>query len=223
MLAKRNAGSEYVTPGKACQRGIGAVSVVSNIYHPRFCFANKRQVNTLPDVEKILNSMSQNEMQDSLEGLRLLSKDPEAISLDLLSNMKSDLRVQDRALTNQFENTHSLTNIQLLDALCTRVSEESYALNFDYFSFHKRCTLLLKSVYDEFKDEVSGTGGAELDWTVGELPVVPYWIFKMLEDEEKKAEVLERLSKVMKGIVVEEGSKEVFALREFLDGGRLGS
>jgi len=55
------------------EHSIGAVSVVSNIYHERFCFARKKQIQNLPDIEKILNSLSQSEIDDSLLGLRLLA------------------------------------------------------------------------------------------------------------------------------------------------------
>jgi hypothetical protein len=124
-------------------------------------------------------------------------------------------RPADRALTTQFQRTHALTNTQLLDVLCTRVMQESYALNFDYFSFHTRCMLLLKAVYDEFEEEVKEVDGV-LDWGCAELPVVPHWLFKWMEDEVKRLGVVERLSKVMKGVVEKEGMREITALRSFL-------
>jgi hypothetical protein len=92
--------------------------------------------------------------------------------------------------------------------------QESYTLNFDYFSFHTRCMLLLKSVYAEFEGEVNEEGDA-LDWGSGELPVLPYWLFKWMGYEERRGSVVERLGRVMCG-VEEEGRKEIEALRAFL-------
>jgi hypothetical protein len=98
--------------------------------------------------------------------------------------------------------------MQLLDVLRTRAMQESYALNFDYFSFHTRCMLLLKAAHGEFEKEVKEA--------FGELPVVPHWLFKWMEDEGKRMGVMERLSKVMKGVVEKEGIREIVALRSFL-------
>jgi hypothetical protein len=97
--------------------------------------------------------------------------------------------------------------------------QESYTLNFDYFSFHTRCMLLLKAVYEEFEEEVKEECGA-LDWGSGELPVLPYWLFKWMGEETIKESILERLGRVMKGVVEEEGRKEIEALRSFLTKGR---
>ena len=109
--------------------------------------------------------------------------------------------------------------------MCSRVSEESYALNFDYFSFHKRCTRVLQAVCDEFRKEVKqvveSMGADDLDAEAGELPIVPYVVFELLLNEERRGEAIERLSKAMAGMVKEGGGREVLALREFLGSGRV--
>jgi hypothetical protein len=51
--------------------------------------------------------------------------------------------------------------------------QESYALNFHYFSYYTCCMLLLKAVHDEFEKEVKELDG-ELDWGSAELLVVPH-------------------------------------------------
>jgi hypothetical protein len=128
-------------------------------------------------VEKVLNSIAENEMQDSLEGLRLLSVNSMAsLSLEAPSAPSAEDRTvaictplaqtSTQALTRQFEKTHALTNVQLLDLHCTRISQESYALNFDYFALHERCMVLLKALYEEFKQEIVERDG-ELDWKRG--------------------------------------------------------
>lgn len=208
MLAQLRAGHYMVSPDNISQRGIGAVSVVSSMYHERFCYDHRRKVHNLPEVEQILNSSSQKELERSLCGLRLLVESPSSTTLTT--------QAPDRALTTQFEETRTLTKIQLLETLCARVSEESYALNFDYFSFHERCTLLLQGVYEEFKSEVVEISGQELDGGSGELPCGAYWIFKLMEDAEKKDMVLERLGRVMEGVVREESGNVIADLREFL-------
>jgi hypothetical protein len=119
-------------------------------------------------------------------------------------------------LTAQLQSTHALTNVQLLDALCQRISQESYTLNFDYFSFHSHCMLLLKAVYDEFKLEIKRAGRG-IDWGNAELPIVPHYVFQLMEeDEEKRVGVVERLRQVMEPTVIGEGCRELFALRGFL-------
>ena len=242
MITQRqaNGGSENTTiirPRKAEQRGIAPVSIVSAEYWERFCFAHNQHIRTLPDVEKILNSITQNEMEHSLAGLYLLglstpqplslgnssTKTPLALSSNgvVTDRLPSPEPSSSRVITAQFQNTHSLTSIQLLDTLCSRISQESYALAFDYFSFHTRCTLLLKSIYDEFEKEIVELDG-ELDWGSAEMPVVPHWLFKLMEDDGKRDDVVGRLAKCTKRTVEREGTKEVFAVREVLSGGGKG-
>ena len=80
--------------------------------------------------------------------------------------------------------------------------------------------LLLKAVYEEFKKEIVEKDD-ELDWGRGELPVVPYWIFGMLEDEGLRGNVVGRLEGAMGKTVREEGSHEVLRVREFLGGSKV--
>jgi len=81
-----------------------------------------------------------------------------------------------------------------------------------------RCTLLLKGVYEEFESEIKELDD-ELHWGRGELPVALHWIFAIMEDEGKRASVIKRLGKATKEVVREEGSREIFAVREYLAGG----
>ena len=203
-----------MAPGKVGSRGISQVSVVSQMYWNRFCFGHKQPVSTLPDVENILNIISQNELEGSLSGLRILgTTTPQPLAIVARDAYE---HTSNRALTDQFQKTHMLTNIQLLDVLCSRVSQESYALNFDYFSFHTRCTLVLDTVAKEFEKEIEEMGGEKLDWRSGELPVAPHWLFKMMQDAKKKDDVLDRITGAIEKVIQEVGSREIFAVREFL-------
>jgi hypothetical protein len=230
MIAQRKSGGVMtIMPKGVKERGIAPIPGVSAEYWERMCFAHKERVHTLPDVEKVLNSIAENEMQHSLAGLRLLgSSTSQVLSLPAAEAPLTPLaqarafenRVpvaqssSNRALTNQFERTHTLTNVQLLHVLVTRISQESYALNFDYFSLHERCMLLLKAVYEEFKKEVVERDD-ELDWGRAELPVLPHWLFEMLQDDKVKGGTLSRLEKAMEPFVKEEGDHEVLRVREF--------
>ena len=78
--------------------------------------------------------------------------------------------------------------------------------------------LLLKAVYEEFKKEIIERDD-ELDWGRAELPILPHWLFEMLQDDKMKGDVLLRLEKTMEPIVKEQGSHEVLRVREFLGGG----
>jgi len=213
MLSLRGSGSgnNIIKPKNVHERGIAPVSIVSLQFHHRFCFAHKQPVKTLPAIEKVLNKSAEEEIARSLQGLRELENGAvPARNLDGEENS---------ALMAQFESTGTLTTTQLLSALCTRISQETYTLNFDYFSFHMRCMHLLQAVYMEFKKEVDKKYG-ELDWGAAELPVVPAYVFGALKGgtDKKREEIVERLGKSMEGIVRGEGNKEVLALREFWGG-----
>ena len=90
------------------------------------CFgrSNNSKLHTLPAVEKVLNQIIENEMQDSLEGLRVLaSPSPSKDSTDsgaspylpeaALGSCAPTVQTSNRALTSQFQKTHALTNIQV--------------------------------------------------------------------------------------------------------------
>ena len=230
MVKQRQAGStRTLMPTKFHERGIGPIPGVSAEYWDRMCFGREKQLYTLPAVEKVLNSIAEDEMQHSLEGLRLLGSStdtlvpPAEAAITPLGQergliQRSPPSSSNGALTRQFQRTHALTNVQLLHVLCTRISQESYALNFDYFALHERCMMLLKAVYEEFKKEILERDD-ELDWGTGDLPVLPHWLFEMLQDEEMRGEVLGRLEKVMAPMIEEEGSHEVTGVREFVGGG----
>ncbi|TVY68961.1 hypothetical protein LSUE1_G008498 [Lachnellula suecica] len=214
MISQRGSGKNVIIPRRLYERGIAPVSIVSTQFHNRFCFAHSNPVKTLPDVERLLNATAEDEIEQSLSGLRLLEGSSSTKSQ--LSRLEQD---SNKELTNQFQGTHALMPTQLLSALATRVSQENYALNFDYFSFHVRCMHILQSVYKEFKVEIDAEHG-ELDWGKGELPVVPAWIFGALERaygsaSSEREEIAQRLGTAMQGIVNEEGGREINALKNF--------
>jgi hypothetical protein len=66
--------------------------------------------------------------------------------------------------------------------------------------------LLLKAMYEDFEEEVKEEGSA-LDWGSGELPVLPYWLFKWMGEERRRESVVEMLGRVMKVVVEEEGRR----------------
>lgn len=102
---------------------------------------------TLSAVEHILSTTAQSEISHSLSGLRLLEAGESSTAFkNELDRKEPELN---QSLTAQFEATHTLTEVQLLDALADRISQERYTLNFDYFSFHVRCMHLLQTVYLE--------------------------------------------------------------------------
>ncbi|CZR62083.1 uncharacterized protein PAC_11980 [Phialocephala subalpina] len=72
MEQRHLSSSGVMAPKKLHERGIGPVSVVSTQYHNRFCFAHDHRVETLPDVERILNESAEDEIEYSLSRLRLL-------------------------------------------------------------------------------------------------------------------------------------------------------
>jgi hypothetical protein len=139
MMAQRTASMSrpIIRPRNVEKRGIAPVSIVSEQYHQRFCFAHTRPIDTLPQVEALLNNIADQEIESSLSGLRLLE------ATNGPSNGKSQSRItngesspsiangegrstmstgamsiyqpQDQnrapgALTAQFQRTHALTN-----------------------------------------------------------------------------------------------------------------
>lgn len=217
MEQRHLSSSGVMAPKKLHERGIGPVSVVSTQYHNRFCFAHDHRVETLPDVERILNESAEDEIEYSLSRLRLLEGPDAPGPSKAIISYEPAQQDSSRTLTNQFQRTHALTNTQLLHALCTRVSREAYTLNFDYFSFHMRCMNLLKAVYEEFADEIKEVEG-KLDWGKGELPLVPHYVFGWMQDESRRKSVCKRLRKAMDKIVREEGTRELTDLRGFIGG-----
>ncbi|CAG8972647.1 hypothetical protein HYALB_00011386 [Hymenoscyphus albidus] len=110
-----------------------------------------------------------------------------------------------------------LTETQLLSALCTRLQQEAYTLNFDYFTFHIRCMRFLKALYEEFRVEIIEEDG-ELIERRGELNMVVHRIFTWLMDQEKAENVKERLRGVLEMFVEREGRAEIDSLKEYMDG-----
>ncbi|RDL42300.1 uncharacterized protein BP5553_02279 [Venustampulla echinocandica] len=223
MLAQRNSGTMIIKPKKVEERGIAPASVVSQQYWRRFCFNHDKPIRTLPNVEVVLNLAARCEIEKSLAGWHdlLLEVADSDSPFNPGGNLELSISGQQAQLTAQFQTTHTLTNVQLLSALCTRVAQEGFALNFDYFSFHMRCMRVLKAIYDEFESEIVAAGG-ELDWGRAELPVVPHWIFIWMEgDDEKKALVLERLRSAMEPIVSSEGANQVKYLRDLFGPGKM--
>lgn len=72
----------------------------------------------------------------------------------------------------------------------------------------------LKDVYEEFKTEIIAEDG--------ELKSVVYRVSTWLMDQEKAGDVKERLRSVLEGFVEREGSAEIEALRDYMDGMALG-
>jgi len=73
MIPQHKADEQPITrPGRLTGRGISSVSVVSKQYWEKLCFHTENPLLGLPDVEKVLNSIAQNEIDQSLTGLGLL-------------------------------------------------------------------------------------------------------------------------------------------------------
>jgi len=134
-------------------------------------------------MEKILNSISQGELQHSISGLRLLgSSTLQPLSLgssQLFMNTTLAARNQaaqissDKAITSQFQKTHTLTYIQLLDALCSSIYQESYTVQLGYITFSTRCNFFLISIYKESREEIIELDD-ELFWQRAMMHIVPY-------------------------------------------------
>jgi hypothetical protein len=207
----------------ADERGMGRGAILSMQFFERFCYFQPGIIDSLPDIERVLNDSAQQEIEYSLAGLRLLENAETSSDLSETSSQEVTLysrapeHLTSRALTAQFQQTGTLTNLELLEALGTRLKQEAYALNFDYFSFHTTCMSMLKAVYGEFEKDITAANTA-LNWSYGEMPVVPYWLFKWMEDDEKKVEITERLQKVMAPLIKQGGITELRALQQFLGG-----
>ncbi|RDW69980.1 hypothetical protein BP5796_08377 [Coleophoma crateriformis] len=232
----KNMSGRIIQPKKVEDRGLISASIVCSMYLGRFDFVYEGRApkKTLPDIERLLNEMANDEMEDMAEGLRLLGSNKSLLlgasttAAIEAGSSANDATVhqalkqkafKDETLVHQYQNTGRLTMIQLLNTLCTRVARESYTLNFNYFSFQERCLLLLKAVSEEFASEIKTFPDFEegLFWDRGELPCVPYFLFRLMEDNSKKSNIVERLGKVMKNVVEEEGDWEVAAVKKLFD------
>lgn len=93
------------------------MSVVSEQYRKKFCWYAESPPLELPDVEKVLDSTAQNEIDQSLAGFRLLEdhkpiqKSTADISNSAMATYKLPAANSDRFLTTQFQkNTLSQKN-----------------------------------------------------------------------------------------------------------------
>ncbi|CAG8955426.1 hypothetical protein HYFRA_00010291 [Hymenoscyphus fraxineus] len=204
-------------PANKNEFGIGIASKVSALYHERFCFEQPTPVRNLPLVEHILSHTASTEINQTLTGVQKILKDANAFPKTPFTTTPSAREVSTKDLTTQFENHQMLTETQLLSALCTRLQQEAYTLNFDYFTFHIRCMRFLKAVYEEFRVEIIEEDG-ELIEGRGELNMVVHRIFTWLMDQEKVENVKERLRGVLEMFVEREGRAEIDSLKEYMDG-----
>lgn len=139
-------------------------------------------------VEKGLNKMAQRDLKLlQVEGLQQLIP-----STSVQINDKAKRRaIEDReqisnavstSLTKKFEESRSLKSLQVLEALWIQTSKERFTLAFDYFSMHERCTRLLRAINSEFAKEILEMNGGEVKKEEGMLPMVPYLVFRMMEE-----------------------------------------
>jgi len=110
----------------------------------RYRYIGSRDPLTLTRVELLLNSLPS--VPASMQ-LALNTKAPQTVSQD-------SLFCSTTSISSGNASSQTLTPVELLSTLTTRLVAESVLLNFDYISMHQRCTCILRSLYVEFSPEI---------------------------------------------------------------------
>jgi hypothetical protein len=211
---------------KGGPRGLLQTPKVSQVFHERYCFSADEPVLTLSNVEALLNESAQNQNDPQINDLQRLigALSPSScVSTTVAMRQKADasdllLSRNYPFLQRQFQKTHALTPLQVLDTLGSSIEHESVFLKYNYFSMHERCTRLLRALYAEFEAECPEPI-VERD---AELPLLVRYIFMFMVAEEQGAawknrkdeRVVERVGRIVRKVVEEEGDMEIAAVRE---------
>lgn len=129
---------------------------------------------------------------------------------------------------DQAKRSSNLSPVQLLDALCTKITSESVILYFNYLAMHQQATLVLRALYVEFKNQVDVLHGGPIVKTEHTLPHIPRYLFVMMIDEQGAktigkeppkgwADIAKRMEKVMRPFIEREGNAEIRAVRKILE------
>jgi hypothetical protein len=152
-------------------------------------------------------------------------------SLRSVSDSKQNTKQQ--RVAKQFEKSNRLTSIQLLQALEICIMKESLPLNIDYFSLHRRCYTLLRSLAAELDSAFIKCFGPDYIDKESQLPFMIVSgvlqivsgssqaadkLFPKIDADQISSKILIQTSKVMEVVIEKEGNAEVTKVAELCKG-----
>lgn len=165
-------------------RGLTEYEMVSDIFKDRFCIAGSRRVDIKPaDIELVLQRCGEGYFEEITDEARAVAGAQEMPITDAPADMDKNVRKQ-WTLMQKWQDTKTLTPIQLLISLRTALQDESMELVFDYFRFHRRCWLLLQYLKERLDPELKRIYRADYINKESQLPTIVAYIFMAAIGEE---------------------------------------
>ena len=129
------------------------------------------------------------------------------------------LTKKESMLQKQWEKSHTLTPLQLLDTVCNAIFDEEAMVRFDYLSLHTRCLRLLSAVRTVIDDQLRDRFGEHYIDGESQLCYVIYCIFFEAAEPKRSREnlkpktllessMLKKASEVVRTYIEREGSVE---------------
>lgn len=196
MFSKDNR-SRIALQGKP--RTLVSKAAVSNLFHDRLCFRKEENILTLDNIEMIL-----------------ADTDVPVIDINVQIEQDRSAFFSSRGIADQVSRTQAIMPLQILDSLCQRIHAEEFLLYFNYFSFHQRCTLILRALRDRLDKEIIPVY-PPIDVTEDDLPQLPGLIFsKMIHHKEERKDLAGKIAEVMSDVIGENGNEQIMSLMKIL-------
>jgi len=126
-----------------------------------------------------------------------------------------------------YQQSQTLSPLQVLDMLCRTVHAERMHLSFDYLHIHQTSTLVLRGLCERFKDQLRlmsediGTPPI-IQEHLGELPMMASIALGLISKARQsilRAEIVEPMAEVMEEAIGDEGSYCALSIQNVLNSG----
>jgi hypothetical protein len=124
----------------------------------------------------------------------------------------------------QWAKSHKLTVLQLLATLTDAMASEAAIIRFDYFSLHRRCLRLLKTIQTTLDHKFRQYFGPDYLENDTQLPFIVGWVFTVATFSKKAADeiklrgvhsvMMQRVSEIMEDMIKKEGEVEMAKLEK---------
>ncbi|TVY48091.1 hypothetical protein LOCC1_G002055 [Lachnellula occidentalis] len=162
-------------------------SVIAEIYADRYLRHLKA-----PDPNAENSGFTLAAIEKLLEAGTMPATDDDNTNNDFLGGAFKTILMQiqpKKSLLPKFARSHRLTTLQLLTALESSMTNETFAFNVDYFSLHRRCFRLLRTIVAEMEAVFLKYFGPMYLEKESQLPFVVGYIFQVVSGSSKASEV----------------------------------
>ncbi|TLD38177.1 hypothetical protein E2P81_ATG03852 [Venturia nashicola] len=215
---RRRTNASRVVASREGPRSLKQNQTVSQIFKDRFCMGGSGRFDMkTADIELILKKCGSDYFEEITNEARAAHAQdtPEMPTNDAPTAAGKKSRKQ-RTIMQQWQNTQTLTPMQLLFSLRSALQDEGAEMVFDYFRLHRTCWLLLRNLKEHLDAELKKIFGAGYLETESQLPYVVGYIFMAAVKQEaavpgflkKKRvdfvsnELLKRAADVLEGMLV---------------------